>query len=227
MKKTVILVSGGIDSTTLTYYLKDKGHDLYPICFYYGQKHNKEILIAEQIFYTLNLPFKLVDIKKVGRLLKSSLTDKDGKIPKGKYDKKVMKSTVVPNRNMILLSIAAGYGKSIGATKLAFAAHGGDHFIYPDCRPGFVHALQMAFSASFGYEKPRLELIAPFITFDKTDIVRIGHMLKVPFKSTWSCYEGNQKHCGRCGTCYERAEAFQKAGISDPAKYEKTPVFKK
>ena len=220
MKKTVIILSGGMDSTTLAYYLKDKGHDLYALSFYYGQKHNKEVLVADEIAQGLNIPFKLVDIRKVGSILKSSLTDKNKKVPEGHYAAENMKSTVVPNRNMIMLSIAAGYAKSIEATKLAYAAHGGDHFIYLDCRPKFVHALQMAFSASFGYEKPYLELIAPFNTLDKTDIVRIGYMLKVPYELTWSCYVGKDEHCGKCGTCFERKEAFKLAKVKDPTKYE-------
>ena len=221
MKKTVIIVSGGIDSTTLAYYLKDKGHDLYVLSFNYGQKQVKEILIAEKIAKKLSIPFQLVNIQKIGGLLKSSLTDKKEKIPKGHYAKESMKSTVVPNRNMIMLSIAAGYARSIKANYLAYAAHGGDHLIYPDCRPGFVRALRMALAESFGYQKPWPELIAPFVSFDKTDIIRMGYMLRVPFELTYSCYKGLDKHCGVCSTCIERKEAFKKANVSDPTKYER------
>ena len=131
-----------------------------------------------------------------------------------------MKSTIVPNRNMIMLSIAAGYAKSIKATHLAYAAHGGYHFIYPDCRPDFVNSLKIALAASFGYKKPFPELIAPFITFDKTDIVRLGSTLDVPFHETWSCYEGRDKPCGKCGTCVERIEAFKLAKIEETTEYE-------
>ena len=219
-KKTVIMLSGGIDSSTLAYYLKDKKYGLYALSFYYGQKHNKEVLIAEKIAKKLQISFKLIDIRNVGKLLKSSLTSEKEEIPEGHYAEEIMKSTVVPNRNMIMLSIAAGYAKSIEATTLAFAAHTGDHFIYPDCRPDFVMAMRHTLASSFGYEKPFPELIAPFITFDKTDIVRIGYMLKVPFKLTWSCYKGLDKHCGHCGTCVERKEAFKLAKITDPTEYE-------
>ena len=219
-KKTVIMLSGGIDSTTLAYYLKDKKHDLHALSFYYGQKHHKEILVAEEMAKILQIPFKLVDIRNVGKLLKSSLTSKKEKVPEGHYAEKVMKSTVVPNRNMIMLSIAAGYAKSIKATTVAFAAHAGDHFIYPDCRPDFVTNMRLALASSFGYEKPFPELIAPFIALDKVDIVRLGTMLKVPFGLTWSCYKGLEKHCGKCGTCVERKEAFKLAGIKDLTEYE-------
>jgi len=213
-------MSGGIDSSTLAYYLKDKGHEVKALTFNYGQKHDNEIDAAAKICVEAEIPWKLVDISAVKYLLDSALTNDKRKIPEGHYADKNMESTVVPNRNMIMLSIAAGYAKSIGFDYIAFAAHGGDHFIYPDCRPGFVDILTAAIRSAFGHSDDAPKLIAPFVDFDKTDIVRMGHMLKVPFKITWSCYKGRVKHCGKCGTCVERKEAFKLAKVSDPTKYE-------
>jgi len=221
MKKTVIILSGGIDSTTLAYYLKDKGHKLYALTFNYGQKQKEEISAALAIVKRLKILHKVVDISSVKNLLKSALTKSDIKIPHGHYAAKNMKSTVVPNRNMIMLSIAAGYASSIKAKNIAFAVHGGDHFIYADCRLLFVNAMCGVLMASFFDDDIKPQVIAPFLNFDKTDIVRIGYMLKVPFELTWSCYEGGKKHCGQCGTCRERKEAFQKAGVVDLTEYEK------
>lgn len=218
--KTVIVLSGGMDSSTLAYYLKDKGHKLTALTFNYGQKHNREAEHAEKIAKKLGIPWKLVDISDVKKILSSSLTDDKQKVPHGHYAAKNMKSTVVPNRNAIMLSIAGGYAGSIKARYIGYAAHGGDHFIYADCRPLFVNCFSSALAAAFIDEKIRPELIAPFINIDKTDIVRMGHMLKVPYGETWSCYEGGEKHCGKCGTCVERKEAFQKSGVSDPTEYK-------
>ena len=131
-----------------------------------------------------------------------------------------MKSTVVPNRNMIMLSIAAGYASSIKALNIAFAAHSGDHFIYADCRLLFVNTMCGVLMASFIDDDVKPQVISPFISMDKTDIIRIGHTLKVPFKLTWSCYKGLDKHCGVCGTCIERKEAFKKSNVPDPTEYE-------
>ena len=227
MKKTVIILSGGLDSTTLAYYLKDKGHELYALTFNYGQKQKEEISAALTITKQLKISHKIADISSVKDLLKSALTKSDIKVPDGHYAANNMKSTVVPNRNMIMLSIAAGYASSIEAENIAFAAHGGDHFIYADCRPLFVDTLNQALIASFYDDNVKPLIIAPFSNFNKTDIVRIGHMLKVPFELTWSCYKGGKKHCGRCGTDNERKEAFRLAGVPDPTEYEdETGVFR-
>ena len=220
MKKAVIILSGGIDSTTLAYYLKDKGYKLYALTFDYGQKQRKEIKIAKAISKGLKIPHKVIDISSVKTLLRSALTRSDIEVPHGSYTRKSMKSTVVPNRNMIMLSIAAGYASSIKAENVAFAAHGGDHFIYPDCRSLFVDSMCGVLTASFFDDEIKPQVIAPFVRLDKTDIVRLGTMLKVPYKKTWSCYLGEKKHCGQCSTCKEKKQAFKLAGVKDPTKYK-------
>lgn len=214
--KAVILLSGGIDSTTLLYYMIDKGYDCYPLTILYGQRHDKEVISARNISEACGLikRWKLVDLGQLGSLLPSSLTGQ-GDIPEGHYQAESMKQTVVPGRNLIFLAVAAGYAEGLGAKVVAYAAHSGDHFIYPDCRPEFIKAAAEA--VKLGYE---VELHTPFSNIDKGEIVKIGAELKVPYWMTWTCYNRRDKHCGLCGSCTERKEAFIKAGVEDPTKYE-------
>jgi 7-cyano-7-deazaguanine synthase len=156
-----------------------------------------------------------VDLESLGRILPSTLTG-EGEIPEGHYAAEVMKQTVVPNRNMILLAIAAGYAEGLGAGFVAYAAHAGDHYIYPDCRPEFVEAVRSAIQLA---TETRVQLLTPFLYWYKKDIVSWGKELGVPWKLTWSCYKGGEKHCGKCGTCIERKEAFILAGVDDPTEY--------
>ncbi len=219
--KCVVLLSGGIDSTTLLYSLVEH-YECYPITIVYGQLHKKEIWAARNVCAArsdaLVKRWKYIDLSVLGGLLPSALTGV-GDIPEGHYADESMKSTVVPNRNMVLLAIAGGYAQGIGAKYLSYGPHSGDHAIYPDCRPEFVSAITVALQLGTGWNNDGVELIAPFSKMTKTDIVRLGKKLNVPYRLTWSCYKGGDLHCGVCGTCVERKEAFKLAGVEDPTKY--------
>ena len=216
---TIVIFSGGMDSASLlTHYAK--GHDGSPpvaLSFNYGQRHVKELEYAEAFAKDLGVPWKLVDLSSIRPLIaKGSQTGNDP-VPEGHYAAENMKTTVVPNRNMIMLSIAVGHAIAIGAAEVAYAAHRGDHDIYPDCRPTFVQAMLEATNLC-DWHPPKL--VAPFLGMTKADICSLGTKLDVDFSKTWSCYKGGERHCGRCGTCVERREAFQLAGVVDPTLYE-------
>jgi 7-cyano-7-deazaguanine synthase len=214
MSRTVIILSGGMDSTTLLYDLHSRGHELFALSFDYGQKHARELECAVDLCAGLQIPHYIVDLAwELGPLLSSSLTRENEPIPTGHYQDESMKSTVVPNRNMIMLSVAAGYAITIGANAIAYAAHAGDHAIYPDCRPVFREALQGVLNVCH-YEP--IELVTPYIDITKGDICAIGRDLGVPYQLTWTCYLGEEYPCGKCGACTERREAFDFAGIPDP-----------
>lgn len=213
----VLSLSGGLDSSTLLYDLRSQGHSVKALTFDYGQRHRREIDSAHRIAHAAGVACDTVPIAELASLLsKGALTDTSVDVPHGHYTHESMKQTIVPNRNMIFLAIAAGHALSIGARAVAFAAHSGDHAIYPDCRPEFVRAMAHAIGLA-DYEP--LELLAPYLELSKAEIVRRGARLEVPYALTWSCYEGGARHCGRCGTCVERREAFTLAGIPDPTDY--------
>lgn len=210
----VMLYSGGLDSTVLLYTLKP---NVKALMVNYGQRHEKELFHAQDICGTLGVEWDTVDLSKVNRLIRKGSQAGEEDVPLGHYADESMKTTVVPNRNMIMLSIAVGHAITIGASSVYFAAHAGDHTIYPDCRPEFVYALNKA--VRVGNEWTPVELYAPFINLTKAAIVKEGAALGVPFADTWSCYKGGVVHCGRCGTCVERKEAFVLANITDPTVY--------
>ena len=217
MKSAVILLSGGIDSSTLTYYLYSKGYILYPLCIIYGQKHRREIDSAGAIANSLGLKLQIADLSSISMLFGgSALTSSDISIPEGHYSNKSMKATVVPNRNMVFLSLAAAYALTMRCKYVAYAAHANDRAIYPDCRPEFIESARE--TIRLGTEK--ITLIDPFITRSKASIVREGLKLGVPYEDTWSCYIGGEKACGKCGTCCERRGAFELNEVKDPIEYE-------
>jgi 7-cyano-7-deazaguanine synthase len=221
-RRVVAVVSGGLDSTTMAYSLRAQGYSLIAISFDYGQRHRKELAFAEQMAADLDTPWTLIDLHAAGLtnvLTGSALTDDTVTVPDGHYADESMKITVVPNRNAIMLSIACALAVTREAGAVAFGAHTGDHFIYPDCRPEFVRAFEaMVNIAVEGLAS--IEILAPFLSMTKTDIVKLGDELKVPFERTWSCYKGGALHCGTCGTCVERREAFAQADLADPTVYE-------
>lgn len=221
MRTTVAVISGGLDSTALAYELKFKGHDLRLMSFNYGQRHRKELEFAAATAERLGVPWTLVDLTGITHLLAgSSLTSDDVEVPDGHYAAESMRATVVPNRNAIMLNIAAGYAVSIGARHIATGVHAGDHYIYPDCRPAFISSLNhMLNMATEGHSKPGFSVLAPFVHLSKANIVRLGEHYKVPWRETWSCYKGGDVHCGTCGTCRERKEAFELADVPDPTVY--------
>lgn len=225
IRHVVAVVSGGLDSTTLAYWLHQHADRLTLLSADYGQRHRKELQYAERTATALGVPHRIVDLTSVGALLGgSALTDAAVDVPDGHYTDASMASTVVPNRNALLLDVAVGLATTLGADAVAFGAHGGDHTIYPDCRPEFLAAYQAtAQLAGAGFLADGFEVLAPFMTISKTEIVALAAQLQVPLANTWSCYRGGDLHCGTCGTCVERREAFTDAGVEDPTTYLSTP----
>lgn len=222
MKKAVIVASGGMDSATLAYYYASKGYQLTLVGFNYGQRHKKELDYLKLIGERLEAEVKIVDLSNLASALHgSSLTSLDVEVPDGHYAEETMRATVVPNRNAIMLSIATGIAVAEGASIVATGVHAGDHYIYPDCRPAFIDALSIAFKVGTdGHAPEDFALVAPFVEITKADIAALGRELNVDYTLTWSCYKGGQYHCGRCGTCVERVEAFMESGQEDPTIYE-------
>jgi 7-cyano-7-deazaguanine synthase len=213
--KVIAVLSGGLDSTTMVYALLDQGYSVDCVSFNYGQRHKKELDFAKSTAYDLDLQHDIVDLSSLGELLagKSSLVTDVIPVPEGHYAEDTMKATVVPNRNMIMLSIAGGIGVARSALHVATGVHAGDHAVYPDCRPEFISTASMALymgNKGFGAEQG-ISILAPFITTDKTQIAKTAILLGVPIERTWSCYKGGEKHCGRCGTCVERLESINLA----------------
>lgn len=216
--KVVHLFSGGLDSTTALYWLLKQGYEVSALSIHYGQRHQKELQYAAHLCELLKLESKSVDLSAIQPLIaSSSQTSDDLEVPEGHYADENMKLTVVPNRNMMMLSVAAAWAISKKADAVCYAAHSGDHTIYPDCRPEFAEAISAVFKICDWHS---IELLTPFIDKTKTEIVKIGCELKVPFVKTWSCYKGLDKHCGKCGTCIERKEAFSNLNREDPTPYE-------
>jgi 7-cyano-7-deazaguanine synthase len=215
--RAVVLCSGGMDSVTALYRARRDHEVAAVLSFHYGAKHNdRELPFAAEHSRRLGLRHELAQLGFMERLFVSDLLRTGGEIPEGHYEDASMKRTVVPFRNGIMLSIAAGFAESAGAQALVIAAHGGDHAIYPDCREGFMRALGEAIRLG---TYAGIRLVAPFLKMSKADIAAEGAALGVDFSLTWSCYKGGELHCGRCGTCVERREAFQAAGIPDPTQY--------
>lgn len=216
MKDSVIIVSGGLDSITLLY---DKAETIaLAISFDYGQNHSKkELPYAEYHCQKLGIPHITIPLTFMHQYFKSSLLEGAEAIPEGHYEEENMKSTVVPFRNGIMLAIATGIAESHELKRVYIANHGGDHTIYPDCRPEFIDAMDKATSAGT-FVDVRVE--APYTNISKADIVRRGTALGIDYAKTWSCYKGSEMHCGKCGTCVERKEAFADAGVDDPTEYE-------
>ncbi len=215
--RTVVVYSGGLDSTVLLAHLLAEGREVHALTIHYGQRHAREIESARAVCAHYGVEHRVADLRALGAIFGSnSLTNTAVDVAEGHYTEESMKTTVVPNRNMILLAVAAARAIALKADTLAYAAHSGDHTIYPDCRPEFADAMDHAIGLA-DWHKVRLE--RPMVNWSKSDIVRRGAELGVPFALTWSCYKGGAKHCGRCGTCVERREAFRLAGIADPTEY--------
>lgn len=220
---SVVLLSGGMDSVTALYHAHAQGPVRAAVSFHYGSKHNaRELPFARWHAEQLGIEHHEISLDFIARHFHSHLLASGGEIPKGHYEEESMQQTVVPFRNGILLSIAAGLAESWGAGSVVIAAHAGDHSIYPDCREGFM--VSMATAIRLG-TYAGLQLKRPFIHFTKADIARRGAELGIDFSRTWSCYVGDEIHCGECGTCVERREAFLLAGVPDPTVYAQTPAL--
>jgi 7-cyano-7-deazaguanine synthase len=219
--KVCVLLSGGMDSVTAFHEALVHHEVVAALSFDYGAKHHgREIPFAKLHAERMGVRHEVIPLDFINRLFKSDLLKSGGEIPDGHYAEASMQQTVVPFRNGIMLAIAAGYAESCEAQGLVIAAHSGDHAIYPDCRESFMQAMATAMGEGTYAE---IELLRPFIDIDKAGIARRGAELGIDYAETWSCYKGRERHCGVCGTCVERREAFMLAGLADPTDYEQTP----
>jgi len=211
--KVVSLLSGGLDSTVLLYYLLDRGYDVEALSIYYGQRHAKELQYAERTAQRLGIKHHILEIPT--DILKSSALTGDKELPQG-YDPfdNIQTATIVPNRNAIMLSLAVGYALSRDIKAVGIAVHKDDWAIYPDCRPTFIGALNLALMLGNNLDFP--PILSPFIYMTRAEIVQLGAELDVPFDQTWTCYAGGDEPCGQCAACLERKMAFEQAGIEDP-----------
>jgi 7-cyano-7-deazaguanine synthase len=218
--KVVVLLSGGMDSVTALYDATEDHEVVGTLGFEYRSKHNpRELPMASWHAARLGVPHEVIPLGFVNELFASDLLQSGGDIPEGHYEETNMKATVVPFRNGIMLSIAAGYAESRGADALVIAAHSGDHAVYPDCREDFMLAMGDAIRLG---TYAGIEVLRPFIAMRKEDIASRGAELGVDYSKTWSCYKGGEIHCGKCGTCVERREAFLISGVPDPTEYLET-----
>lgn len=216
MQDSIIVLSGGLDSTTMLYEYRDS--IALALSFDYGSNHNaRELAFARLHCERLGIPHIIIPLDFIHQYFRSSLLEGADAIPEGNYDDDNMRSTVVPFRNGIMLAIAAGMAETRGLRRIMMANHAGDHAIYPDCRQSFVDAMNQAIMAGT-YEG--ITLFTPYTNLTKADIARHGKALGIDYSETWSCYKGGEKHCGKCGTCTERREALREAGIDDTTEYE-------
>lgn len=219
---TVVIYSGGMDSYTVLHRALREGLNVHALSFDYGQRHARELDVARTVCQRLKVPHQVVDIRAIHGLIDSSaLTNADVAMPEGDYAADNLHATVVPNRNMILLSLAIAKAVNIGAERVDYGAHGGDHILYPDCRPEFVEAMNhVAGIANF---EP-VKLHAPYLASSKADILREGLAMGLDYRDTWTCYAGRQRACGKCGSCLERLAAFALNNATDPLEYDTAQV---
>lgn len=213
----VVIYSGGMDSYTVLHRAIRQGYAVNALSFDYGQRHARELEVATSVCAALGIPHRVVDIRAIHQLIgNSSLTDATREMPKADYAADNLADTVVPNRNMILLSLAIGHAVNIGAPICFYGAHGGDHVLYPDCRPAFVERMNDV-AAIANFEPVTIE--APYLRKEKSDILADGVEMGLDYSQTWTCYLGQAQACGECGSCRERLKAFASLGLSDPLPY--------
>lgn len=218
--RAVVVYSGGMDSFTVLHRAIREGYEIHALSFDYGQRHAKELAIATRVCQTLGVAHRIVDIRAIHALIdNSALTDATRDIPAGDYASDNLATTVVPNRNMILLSLAVAQAVNIGANRVFYGAHGGDHVLYPDCRPEFVERMN-AVAAIANFDA--VEIIAPYLHSDKREILGEGIAMGLDYRHTWTCYRGETLACGRCGSCRERLAAFDAHGLDDPLPYRES-----
>ncbi len=215
MKKAVVLLSGGLDSATTLYHALARGYEAHALIFDYGQRHRREIAAARSIARSAKAPFHVVKISMPWK--GSALLDDGIKVPSGGVKKGRIPVTYVPARNIIFVSFAASFAEAIGARLIFIGANAVDYSGYPDCRPSFFRAFQVALDKGLkaGVEKKGVRIMTPLIDLSKAQIVRLGRKLGVPFHQTWSCYNGHRKSCRVCDSCRLRREGFLQAGVED------------
>ena len=212
--QTIVILSGGLDSTTLLYHLRDSGHDLKGLTLRYGQRHDKEIKFAKYHCELLSIEHKIIDLNSLSSLFsETALTNSTLPLPSGEYATGTIENTTVPNRNMIFLSIAMSWAIQLGFANVAFGAHRSLTVNYPDCTPQFANAMDTVGGVC---DWEPVNVLCPFVSWTKAEIVKRGLDLQVPFNRTWSCYEGQEVPCGECSTCIDRIKAFETAGVTDP-----------
>ena len=216
MRNSLIALSGGVDSTTLLYEYREEV--ACAVGFDYGSKHNaQELAAAKAICRELEIPYLIIPLAFIEEYFRSDLLLSGGEMQLGDYSEENISSTVVPFRNGIMLSVLAGLAESRNLQQVLIANHFGDHAIYPDCRESFVTPMGEAITAG---TSNGVKLVAPYTKLTKAEIVARGTRLGVPYGKTYSCYQGGERHCGRCGTCRERHDAFVANGLEDPTLYE-------
>lgn len=221
-QSAVVIYSGGMDSYTVLHRALREGHDLHALSFDYGQRHVRELDTARNVCQRLGIPHQVVDIRAIHGLIdNSALTNASREMPGGDYEASNLTATVVPNRNMILLSLAIAQAVNIGARRVFYGAHGGDHVLYPDCRPAFVEKMN-AVAAIANFDA--VEIVAPYLHCHKHEILAGGLAMGLDYSETWTCYLGGELACGECGSCRERLAAFAHHGISDPLGYLTPPA---
>lgn len=216
-QKVVVIYSGGMDSFTVLHRAIKQGLEVFALSFDYGQRHRKELEYAANVCEKLGISHKVVDISAINQLIGGSALTANIAVPEGQYAEQNMQTTVVPNRNMILLSLAVGYAVSLGANQAWYGAHSGDHDIYPDCRPEFV--LKMNQVCEIANYQP-VEIYCPYLHSNKIEILADGLSMGLDYQQSWTCYNGRQKACGKCSACQERLEAFKLNQVDDPLDYE-------
>lgn len=216
MTKIVVVYSGGMDSFTLINFALKQDHEVSAISFDYGQKHRKELDSARDFCKSRSISLEVSNISGIKPLLKGSALTDNIEVPRGHYEDQTMKMTVVPNRNMIMISLSIAYAISIDFEEVWYGAHSGDHSIYPDCRPEFLESVNKT-SKLANYES--IEIRAPFINLSKSEILSKGLGMNLDYSQTWTCYEGKVQACGKCGACVERLEAFEANNEKDPIEY--------
>lgn len=216
--KTILIYSGGLDSTVLLYDMISQGYKVKAMSFQYGQRHVKELEAAQNITTSLGIQHRIIDLTSLIPCFGSSaLVDKDMAVPTGNYSEHNLKTTVVPNRNMIFIAIAAAWSISEKYDTVSYAAHSGDHILYPDCTEEFANSLDQTLKLADWHS---VSLFRPYVHLKKGDIVKKGSLLGAPLHKTWSCYVGGTNHCGVCGTCLDRRKAFKEASVQDLTLYD-------
>lgn len=222
--KTIVSLSGGMDSATVLAKMRNDNHTVLTVGFYYGSKHNiYELEAAEKLARYYGKPFQIINLGEAFLGFRSDLLLSGNKIPEGHYEEESMSATVVPARNMIFISILAGLAASLGIEFVVIGVHGGDHAIYPDCRPEFIDPMAAAVLAATDH---RVALMTPFLDFSKKGILKWGLKHNVPYELTRTCYKDQPMACGKCGSCVERLSSFHINGKQDPINYVDREYYK-